>query len=93
MAIKVINTSAIFALIWMGLYIIMWVIAIIMADDWFPVLPFDGFSASICEGFIVGSLGLAIWLPKCEILTHPVATLCLVCHFLIVFWDKLSKRN
>ena len=87
MAIKVIDISVIFALIWIGLYIIMWVIAIIIADDWNPIHSPAGGSGEFC---ILGIFIMIQTLPKCEILTHPMATLCLVCHFLIVFWDKIS---
>lgn len=90
---KVINTNMIFALIWLGVYVVIWVSGWFVADDWELHIDMNPFGIAVSEFCIVGSLGLVIWLPKCEILTHPVATLCLVCHFLIVFWDKLSKRN
>ena len=90
---KVINTNMIFALIWLGVYVIIWVSGwfVIDADNWEPDI--DPLGTAISEFCIVGSLGLVIWLPKCEILTHSVATLCLACHFLLIFWEKLSKRN
>lgn len=87
MAIKVISTSAIFTLIWIVLYIVMWVIAIIIADDWNPIHSLTGGAGEFC---ILGMFIMIQTFPKCEILTHPIATLCLVCHFLIVFWDKIS---
>lgn len=90
MAIKVISTSAIFTLIWTGLYVVMWIIAIGISDDWNPIHTLDEFIAGIYECCITTSLVMIWVLPKCEILTHPIATLCLVGHFLIVFWDKIS---
>lgn len=90
MAIKVINTSAIFTLIWTGLYVVIWIIAIGISDDWNPIHSLNEFGVAVWEGCILGSVMLVWGLPKCEILTHPLATLCLMCHFLIVFWDKIS---
>lgn len=76
-------TSAIFTLIWIGLYIIIWTIAISIASDWNSFCFLYEFC--IFGGFIIMQA-----FPKCEMLTHPIATLYLVCHFLIVFWDKIS---
>lgn len=92
---KVINTNMIFALIWLEIYVIIWVSGWFVSDDGELHIDDDMDSVVIVltEFLIVGSLGLVIWLPKCEILTHSVATLGLACHFLLVFWDKLSKRN
>lgn len=90
MAIKVINTSAIFILIWIGLYIVMWIIAIVIADDWNPVHSLNEFVVGMGEFCILSGFIMMQAFPKCEMLTHPIATLCLVCHFLIVFWDKIS---
>lgn len=90
MAIKVINTSAIFTLIWIGLYVVMWIIAIAIADDLNPIHSLNEFVAGMGEFCILSGFIMVQAFPKCEILTHPIAALCLVCHFLIVFWDKIS---
>lgn len=90
MAVKVINASVIFTLIWMGLYVAMWIIAIGISDDWNPIHTLNELGVVVWECCIITSLVMIWMVPKCEILTHPIATLCLVCHFLIVFWDKIS---
>lgn len=49
----------------------------------------DDSTPGMIELLIVVIFLLMMWgFPKCEILTHPIAILLLVLHFLILFWNN-----